>query len=521
MRPTRPKSPPPVQNDLPLPVVLLSSLIAGAMFVFALSPYHLWGVALLSPLILYAILLTKLTPKRAFWVGLSYGTGLWAVGAFWLYTSIHTYGNIASWLAISMIGLMAVIMGLFHGVMAWAFVKFLGRQPFAFASIWIVQEWLKTWVLTGFPWLFVGYAYTDLPIMSSFAPLGGVFLVGFVSLFVSASMVDILRGRIAHMAVSACLIGIGAVLSIINPTYTTPTGQKLTVSLVQGNIPQDLKWLTEYQQKTLDIYARLSRDEWGRDLLVWPEGAVPLFQDDAWEFLQAVAQVAKSSNTAFITGIPYKDSQAPTKNGLPPFYNSALALGASEGVYKKQRLVPFGEYTPMRGMLDILPNLANSGLDHSAGGKNQPLIAVKNNPMGMAICYEVAYPETTRQNAKNSQFLLTISNDAWFGTSTGPHQHLQMVRMRSLETGRWFVRATNNGVTAIIDHKGKIVQSIPQFERGVLRGQVSMMTGNTPFMQLGHYPILGFAFIIIIASVIAKRQADKLSKDYRFYDVVR
>lgn len=523
MRPTRQHLPKPsdTKNDLPFIFAFVSALIAGMMFVFALSPFGIWGVALLSPLILYALLLTKMTGTRAFLIGTSYGTGLWAVGAFWLYTSIHDYGNIPAWLALIMIGVMAVVMGLFHGVMAWLFVRFLGRQPLAFAAIWIVQEWLKTWVLTGFPWLFVGYAYTDLPFMSSFAPIGGVFLVGFVSVFVSASIVDALRGRLSYLALSLVGLSVGVLLHLSNVSYTTPTGQKLSVSLVQGNIPQDLKWLTEYQQDTLDIYANLSQSEWGRDLVVWPEGAIPMFQDEAWAFLGGVAQLAKASDTAFVTGIPYKDTAQSTAGEFPPFYNSALALGASSGVYKKQRLVPFGEYVPLQGVFDILPELASSGLSHSAGNADQPAILIKDKPMGVAICYEVAYPETTRQNAKDSQFLLTISNDAWFGTSTGPHQHLQMVRMRSIETGRWFARGTNNGVTAIIDHKGKIVQSIPQFERGVLRGQVDMMTGTTPFVRFGHYPLLVFVTILLVMSVIAKRQAQKLSKDYRFYDTVR
>ncbi len=521
MRVARQSTKTPQQDALPISLALIAALIAGAMFVFALAPYGVWGVAILSPLILYALLLGKISTKRAFLIGLAYGTGLWATGAFWLYHSIHTYGNIPSWLALIMIGVMALIMGLFHAVMAWIFVKFLGRQPLAFAAIWVVQEWFKTWFLTGFPWLFVGYAFTDLPMMTSLAPIGGVFLLSFVAVLLSASLVELLRARAFYFVMSALILMVGAILSFMSVAWTTPTGKNLSVSLVQGNIPQDLKWLTQYQQQTLEIYATLSQNEWGRDLVVWPEGAVPLFQDEAWPFLSQVAAIAQASNTHFVTGIPYKDTAQQTGDDFPPFYNSALLLGAHDGVYKKQRLVPFGEYIPLQGWLDVLPNLANSGLSHSKGTTNQNSLMIANHPMGVAICYEVAYPDTTRLNAKNSEFLLTISNDAWFGTSAGPHQHLQMVQMRSLETGRWFARGTNNGITAIIDDKGDVVQSIAQFEAGVLRGQVQMRTGLTPYMRFGSYPLLALCAILLLLSVIATRQNKQLSKDYRFYDTVR
>lgn len=512
------------QSDaLSLWPALLAALIAGVMFVFALAPYGVWGVAILSPLILYALLLGKISPRRAFLTGLVYGTGLWATGAFWLYHSIHHYGNIASGLALVMIGAMALVMGLFHALMAWVFVKFLGRQPLSFAGVWVIQEWLKTWFLTGFPWLFVGYAFTDLPFMTSLAPVGGVFLISFVAVLFSASLVELLRARAFYMVLSVAVLTIATLLFWLDVAWTKPTGKKLTASLVQGNIPQDLKWLTMYRQKTLDSYAHLSRYEWGQDLVVWPEGAVPLFQDEAWPFLSQMADVARAGRTYFITGIAYKEDKENGKadDQSPLFYNSALMLGAGEGIYKKQRLVPFGEYIPLQGMFDILPQLANSGLSHSRGKSAQANLVVANHPMGVAICYEVAYPNITRINAKDSEFLLTISNDAWFGASAGPHQHLQMVQMRSLEMGRWFLRGTNNGITAIIDDKGRIVQRLAQFEAGVLRGVVQMRTGKTPYALLGDYPIVLISGLLLVLSIIATRQAKRLSKDYRFYDTVR
>lgn len=513
---------PKTKSAVPLPFWACMALcvIAGALFMFALAPFGIWGVAILSVLILYASLLMQTKGSRAFWLGFAYGFGTWFTGAFWLYNSIHEYGYLSPAISIVLIVIMAAIMALFHAMSAYVFVRYLGKQPLAFASIWVLQEWLKTWLFTGFPWLFVGYAYADVAPIAAIAPIGGVFLISFLSVLFSASLVDVLRARIGYFLLSFVLSLLSFSVYIINPEWTVPTNQTLSVSLIQGNIDQDIKWVDGYEDTSLERYALLSQNEWGQDLVVWPEGAVPQFYDEVWPFLSQIDAIAKSTNTAFITGIPYKKTPE-SAHETPLYYNSAALLGHTHGLYKKQRLVPFGEYIPLAGILDILPNLANSGLSYSKGDKNQPLLDIKQSNAAMAICYEVAYPQTVRQNAKNSQFMLTISNDTWFGTSHGPHQHLQMVQMRSLETGRYFVRTTNNGITAIIDHKGRILSRIPQFEAGVLRGQVALRTGDTPFMKFGHMPILIIVFLLLLLSAIARLRNNALAPDYRFYESVR
>ena len=498
-------------KGLPLVLTLLIALLAGAVFIFALAPYGFWPLALVSPAILYALLMPEMSGKRAFVIGQAYGTGLWCVGAFWLYTSIHVYGDTPAWLALIMIALMGLGMGLFHGFLALVFNRVVGKQPLSFAALWILQEWMKTWLFTGFPWLFVGYAFTEQYWLSSLAPVAGVFAVSFVAVLLAASLVELLRRRGGYMIPALALLIISSVLWLINPQWTKPKGTPdLSVSLIQGNIPQDLKWLTEYQVETLKIYATLTSTEWGRDIVLWPESSIPMFQDEAVGFINEMVKMAKETDTTWVTGIPYRDSANfdPKVDKYPPFYNSVIALGSdAEGMYKKQRLVPFGEYIPFEGLLDILPNLAGSQdiLSYSRGSDSQSLLRVRGHNLGAAICYEVAYPDTTRKNAINTDFLLTISNDAWFGTSAGPLQHLQMVQMRALENGRWFMRATNTGVTAIIDHKGRIVKRAPQFERTVLRGDIQARVGNTPFMRFGNYPILIVIALLLLLSYLGKR----------------
>ncbi len=477
---------------------MLMALAAGAIFSFSLAPYHHWWIALLSPAILYLCLSQRSAPQ-AFFIGLSYGIGLWFVGAFWLYTSIHVYGDTSAVLSVLMIFLMAVLMGLFSAVQTWAYRRFFPETPLTFAPLWVLFEWLKTWLFTGFPWLFAGYAFTER-FLDNYAPLFGVFGVSFVVILLACAAVELLRRRwIWLMPCAVLLAGAWAAsqLSFVSAKKQPP----LSVSLIQGNIPQDLKWLTEYQVKTLQIYAELSRAEWGRDLIVWPESSIPVFQTDIEEFLAQVDQQGKKTGTAWVTGIPYWDLQASATVGQPMYYNTIMASGEdTSGLYKKQRLVPFGEYIPLSGLLKwVLPAMQNdpSMSGFSRGSSEQKPLNVKQYALGAAICYEVAYPNLTRRNASQSDFLVTVSNDAWFTGTAGPWQHLQMVQMRAKENGRWFIRATNTGVTAIIDHHGHLVEQAPMDQRTVLRGELPAMQGQTLYMRLSDYPVLILSLLLL------------------------
>ncbi len=495
--------------QLPLISAMIFALLAGAIFPLALSPYHWWGVALFSPAIFY-LLLHERSGKQAFLIGHSYGFGLWSVGAFWLYTSIHVYGDTSAPVAMAMIAFVGLAMGLFNGFQAFLYRRFFTETPLTFAPLWVFTEWTKTWIFTGFPWLFAGYAFTTYQ-LDNFAPLAGVYAVSFVVILLATAMVEIFRGRyfwlVPMIGFCAFAFGLGHV------QWTYPKNSKpLSVSLVQGNIPQDLKWLTEYQGETLAIYATLSQKEWGRDLIVWPESSIPMFQTDAQPFIDAVTEKAKETGTAWVTGIPYMDVAAynPVKEDYPPFYNAIMAAGDdAHGLYKKQRLVPFGEYVPLEGALKwVLPSLKNdvSMSSFSKGDSHQQPLSVKGHNLAAAICYEVAYPNLTRKNARNSDFLVTLSNDAWFTGTDGPWQHLQMVQMRSKETGRWFIRATNTGVTAFIDEHGHIVKKTKQDVRTVLRGDLPAMQGETPYMRFGDWPILILSGILLLLGLYVKSQ---------------
>jgi apolipoprotein N-acyltransferase len=444
----------------------VTALAAGALFVLALAPFHVWGLALLSPLLL-AELLRGQRPGRAARIGWMYGIGLWGAGVWWLYVSIHVYGFTPAWLSVIMVSLVAVIMGGLTAGMGWLYRRLqLDRHDLlTFAPLFIAFEWMRSWLFTGFPWLYTGYAFLDTP-LEHYAPVLGVFGVGLLAIGSAQLGLRLLtRGGRAWPAalLAAAVWGGGFGLGQVVWTHTDPA-RSLTVSLVQGNIPQDMKWQMEWRDKTLDIYRQWSKNEWGRDLVVWPEAAIPMFQYEANEFLAEMENNALTGHSTLVTGIPFADLRKLDKAGIPPFYNSIAAIGQGYGLYYKQRLVPFGEYIPFESLLrGSIPFFSRDMSSFSAGEPGQQPLQVRDYRAGAAICYEVAYPDLTRQNARDADFLITVSNDGWFGHSIGPDQHLQMVRMRSLENGKWFVRATNNGISALINEQGKIVKTVPSF----------------------------------------------------------
>ena len=488
-------------SEKPLPLIypVLIALISGAVFSLALAPYYLWWLAILSPALLYACLRQR-APRQAFAIGWAYGFGLWFVGAFWLYTSIHVYGETNAILSVLLIVIMALVMGLFTAIQTWLYRRFFPETPLTFAPIWVLFEWAKTWVFTGFPWLFAGYAFSER-LLDAYAPLFGVFSVSFVVILLACALVEILNKRI-FWAVPAAILLLGAWGASHLQFVSTKDEKPLSVSLIQGNIPQDMKWLTEYQGKTLEIYTELSQSEWGRDLIVWPESSIPMFQTDIPGFLQAMNQQAKQSNTAWVTGIPYWDLNDSATQQTPVFFNSLMASGSdTNGLYKKQRLVPFGEYIPLHGLLSwVLPAMQNdpSMSSFSRGSSEQAPLDIKGHPLAAAICYEIAYPNLTRRNAANSDFLVTVSNDAWFTGTAGPWQHLQMVQMRAKENGRWIIRATNTGITAFIDENGHIVKQAPIDQPAVLRGELPAMQGQTWYSRFSDWPILMFSSLLLL-----------------------
>ncbi|NNM52624.1 MAG: apolipoprotein N-acyltransferase [Pseudomonadales bacterium] len=474
--------------DLPWGRMLLG-LLVGLLYCLGLAPWDYWIISLGS-VWGFSRLLQKTTPQHAFWLGWAYGIGLWASGVSWLWVSIHEFGDTSSWLAALMVLLVAVVMGFMTAVQGLIYVAArINRSPvWGFAALWVLFEWLRSWVLTGFPWLYLGYGFIDTP-LAGYAPIGGVFLVSAMACL-GVLLLAAMKGRSAMLAAMIIVLGWG----LQHHAYTHALGKPLTVSIIQGNIPQDTKWDESSQDSIIATYKKLSRQEWGRDIVLWPEAAITKFYDEATDDLIDLDSLASTHGSTLITGIPYV---AP---GGPPYYyyNAVIALGQGRGIYKKQRLVPFGEYVPfasvLRGLMPFF-DLPMSGF--SWGRLDQPPLQAGWIRVQPSICYEVAYPELLQYQARSAELLVTISNDAWFGGSHGPWQHFEMVRMRSLETGRYFLSGTNNGISAIVNPQGKVVSEAPQFRQAVLRGQVSAMVGLTPWLVVGNTLVIGLSLSIL------------------------
>jgi apolipoprotein N-acyltransferase len=281
--------------------------------------------------------------------------------------------------------------------------------------------------------------------------------------------------------------------------WTTPRGEPIQVSLVQGNISQEDKWAPENLLSTFSRYTDLTFTAQPSDLTIWPETAIPAFYDQVKDgFIAYLESELQKSGASLLTGIPVLERQN------WEYYNAVITLGGEPAFYYKQHLVPYGEYLPMRWLIGhALDALAVPNADFSSGSDSQPLLQAAGYPVATSICYEVVFGEQMIKALPEAAMLVNVSNDAWFGDSLAPHQHLEMARMRAKETGRPMLRATNTGISAIIDPHGRITRQSPQFEVAVVTGPVVPMQGATPYVRIGNTPIVIFSLACLLLCWLA------------------
>jgi apolipoprotein N-acyltransferase len=495
---------------LPVAWQLVIAAAAGLSLPLALAPFDLWPLSLVSVALLFW-LLADTTPQRALWLGYAYGIGKYGFGVSWIYVSIHQYGEASPPLAAFLVLLFVLGIAWFTALLAWCYARWI-RRPHAwlanavgFCAALVLLEWLLTWFLTGFPWLFVGYAHLATP-LAHLAPVGSVLLVSFAAAvsacYLVAAGLLTARGRWLALGIAAAPWLFGFVAG--TATWVQP-GAPGSVALVQGNIPQETKWRPDTIQPILDTYRELSAPHWRHDLVIWPEAAVTLFQHEAVGFLEDMSRRAANGGGALVLGIP---TAARTDDGIA-IHNSVIALGDGRGIYSKRRLVPFGDYVPFESVLRGLIAFFDLPMSYAAPGPagQQPLLGA-GRKMALAICYEIVYPELVRESTRTADIIVTVSNDTWFGSSIGPHQHMQKARMRALENGRYLLRSTNNGITAIVDPVGRITAQIPQFQAGVLVGEFHTMSGHTLYARSGVAPLITLLFAAVVGvALIGRRRA--------------
>lgn len=484
----------------------LLALVAGTLLPLGFAPVSWYPLAILLPAVLLWLWEGE-SPGRAAWRGGLFGLGLFGVGISWVYISLHQFGNAHAAFAALTTLLLILLMALYPAAVGYLLARWApGPAPIRWLliapALWGLWEWVRSWLFTGFPWLSLGYSQIDAP-LAGFAPYLGVFGVSW-AVWLSAGLLLLLihgswRARLIWGSLMVAL-WIGA-WGLGQSQWITPVGDPVKVALVQGNIGQERKWQPEQLGRTLRTYVELSQQATGNDLIIWPETAIPLFYEDVEEdFIPFLKEQVRRTNTDYLIGIP----AGSLDTGI--FYNAVVGLSSDQGFYYKRRLVPFGEYLPLRSLLSFFHSWVDIPMaDFASGADEQPPLKVGGYPVGVSICFEVAFGSEIRKSLPEVQLLVNVSNDAWFGDSLAPHQHLEIARMRALEAGRPMARATNTGISALIDVQGQIVAHSQQFVPEVLEGSIQPMRGATPYVRFGDMAAVLFLGLLLGLGLVLER----------------
>lgn len=485
---------------------------AGLALPLSFSPFDLSPLAPLSLAVLFAVWL-EVPPRRALVCGWIYGLAANAFGVFWIHESFQ-FNHIAIGWALLLTAMLIMFLALYPAVVGYA----VRRLPFAgrhgqllllLPAAWVLAEWVRGWLFTGFTWLQLGYSQIDSP-LRGLLPVGGIYATSLAVAVSAGLLVLVMRERGNKrwpwlLALVFIWIGSG-LLGMLK--WTAPAGDALEVALVQGNVPQDEKWLPEMRRPTLERYLELTRAHWDADLIVWPEAALPGLRERFDEFVDALANEARANDSYVVFGVPALDADTLA------LYNSVFVVGGREMVYHKRHLVPFGEYLPLDALLR--PVTEAFGLpvaDFTPGPQQQAGFEAAGQRLGVSVCYEIAFGNEILDAMPEAALLVTVSNDAWFGTSIGPHQHMQIARTRALETGRYLLRATNTGITAIVAPDGVIEERVPQFEVQVLTGEVLPMKGLTPYARSGDLAVVALVVLMLVGGFALGRRLPARNED--------
>lgn len=472
------------------------ALAAGMSLPLAFAPFGLYPLALLAPALLFWLWMGQ-GPRVAFWLGYAFGIGQFAVGVSWLYHSFTLFGAAIAPVAALVTAAFVAVAALYPALAGYLVAR-LGRgepgsalwlAPF----VWVAVEWVRGWLFGGFPWLNLGAAFTDAP-LGGIIPVLGEYGASLWAALLAALLVAVVRARRARLRWLAVALVVGSLILgqfLRGVDWVEPAGSPLRVGVAQANIPQMRKFDPQILHLTLQRYLSLTEELPEVDLVVWPETAIPEFIGSLPDFHEALAERARRENYVMLVGAFDADQAG-------RYFNTMQGIPPRLGSYAKRHLVPFGEYLPLRGALEAFQGLIEVPMaDLSSGPARQDLPLVRGRAVGVSICYEAALSREIRRAVPEAALLVNASNDSWFGDSLAPDQHLQIARVRSMEFGRPMARATNTGISAFVDHRGRLLQTTRFDEIASLAQELQPMAGITPFARWANWPLY-----LLVAAVI-------------------
>ena len=484
----------------------LLAAIAGILFTLAFAPFD---YAYLAPAALSMLFASwqDTTPRRAILRGYLFGLGSFGLGVSWVYISIHDFGG-ANWLSSSLLTcLFFGFWALFPALAGYLSVTILPKtrglsSMMVMPVVFLLIEYFRGyWMLNGFPWLQIAYSQLETP-LEGYIPIVGVYGTGFLAALTASVSVFIFQNNKHRLLLTAGLADVWATGSVLQTIkWTDAIGKPIQVSLIQGNISQDKKWLPENKLTTLRYYKAMTEAHWDSAVIVWPETSIPAYLSEvnAW-FLLPLSKAAQQHNTDLIVSLPAHGNTEDEK------YNAVMTLGKKIGMYRKKHLLPFGEYLPWQPVSGfILNSLAIKLGNFKSGGIAQPLLKAGGYSFITSICYEDAFGDAGIIGLPDAAYLVNVTNDGWFGNSIEPYQHLQIARMRAMETGRFLLRSTNTGVTAVVAPDGKIINQAPLFKATVLTGTITPMGGMTPYASAGDKPVIIALLVLLFCMIVYAR----------------
>lgn len=490
----------------------LIAAAGGVILPFAFAPF---GFSFLAPVAFLCLFSSWLCadPWMAFRRGFLFGLGFYGVGISWIFISLHHYGGAGLFTATLLTMLLIAFLALYPAAAGWLSRRFFAPSGafvqcvLIFPASWVAMEWVRSWFLTGLPWLLVGYSQTGTP-LKGLAPVAGTFGVSLGTTMVSGLLLaaGYYAGELRRLALLGILGVLGFAAWLDRVPWVAAAGPPFRAAVLQGNVPQDRKWEPDVRDATIQRYIDMTRSQRGAQLIVWPETAIPAFYQDIESItVPRLEADARQYQYDLVFGIPFYDGVADR------YFNAVARLGQRRDFYFKRHLVPFGEYLPLRRLLGFMLKLLDVPLaDFSPGDGRQPRMHAAGHGVAVTICYEDIFGQQALAGLPEAAYLLNVTNDAWFGNSTAPHQHWQMARMRAIEAGRYMVRAANTGVSGIADASGAVVALAPMFQQAAAAGLVVPLQGQTPYARFGDVPAIAVvAGILLLQGLWIQRRPNR------------